>query len=171
MASFEERIAARIATLQVLVVVLAVAVVAVAVVGSLGLVNASSAASTATAISREATMIGRRQVDLARRQTAVQEAQTRADAQVTVHNCAVITGLSQIESDFIRSDARDRRGDLTASERQQTIADFQKIIAKPFLQELIRKQQQLDRRTISYWTHALAPEAQHLVASADCPNQ
>lgn len=84
------------------------------------------------------------------------------------YSCQLVQGLAHIESEFLRTDATDRAGALTATEKQQEIAAFRKIIAAHLLAELVRKQNALDNATIGYWRTVLVPEAKALVRAAHC---
>lgn len=86
----------------------------------------------------------------------------------SVQQCAVIRTLAHVESEFLRSDAYDRKGDLTAVEREQDIRGFEKIIPSASLRDQIRRQQWLDNWTIKYWRTTLVPETLALVKKANC---
>lgn len=86
----------------------------------------------------------------------------------TTQLCHVTQTLSHIESEFLRTDALDRAGALTATEREQTIQAFGKIFAHALLTKLINKQHALDQRTINYWRYDLSPQAEALSHSIGC---
>jgi hypothetical protein len=66
-------------------------------------------------------------------------------------NCDLVTTSASVLDDFLRSDARDRQGQLTAADRAKVFASFGKILEPSLLKRLNDSQQRLDKRTIAYW--------------------
>lgn len=69
----------------------------------------------------------------------------------SLQNCATLLGVEGIMGEFIRSDAIDRKGQQTTSEKASVLKAFAKIIEPKLLQRLSAEQAALDKFTIDYW--------------------
>lgn len=86
----------------------------------------------------------------------------------TARVCHLVRTNSHVLSEFIRTDAIDRRGALTTSERNQALAAI-RTTTPGLLARAVRAQNALDTQTINYWRHVLIPQATAVVVASHCP--
>ena len=88
----------------------------------------------------------------------------RADA---IYNCHLFTEVAHQTSEFVRTDAIDRRRQLTSSQKKSVIDEFSKLIKKLDIKSINDKQEKLDSKTINYWENSIVPKLKSL-AKENC---